>query len=173
MSKISRRRRDYDPQGRQTCWASPRRRCPSCLRVQRYGNFSVPPNLSPTFFTFSCIFLHFAVKGRLFRPKKGRRKGKAAGAGKGHGGGGTGGEGRGLRHSPTLLYIRARDATGRRRRAGQIRPGRAAGLSHSSELFFFGGGLALITRSTRITRITQSIQITQSIRSTRMALSNP
>ena len=170
MSKISRRRRDYDPQGRQTCWASPRRRCPSCLRVQRYGNFSVPPNLSPTFFTFSCIFLHFAVKGRLFRPKKGRRKGLAAEAGKGYGGGGTGGEGRGLRHSPTLLYIRARGA-GRRRRAGQIRPGRAAGLSHSSELFL--GGLALIIRSTRSTRITQSIQITQSIRSTRMALSNP
>ena len=138
MSKISRRRRDSDPQGRQTCWASPRRRCPSCLRVQRYGNFSVPPNLSPTFFTFSCIFLHFAVKGRLFRPKKGWRKELAAGAGKGHGGGGTEGEGRGLRHSPTLLYIRARGA-GRRRRAGQIRPGRAAGLSHSSELFFLGG----------------------------------
>ena len=113
MSKISRRRRDPDPQGRQTCWASPRRRCPSCLRVQRYGNFSVPPNLSPTFFTFSCFFLHFAVKGRLFRPKKGWRKGKAAGAGKGYGGGGTGGEGRGLRHSPTLLYIYAREGTGR------------------------------------------------------------
>ena len=138
MSKISRRRRDSDPQGRQTCWASPRRRCPSCLRVQRYGNFSVPPNLSPTFFTFSCIFLHFAVKGRLFRPKKGWRKGKAAEAGKGYGGGGTGGEGRGLRHSPTLLYIYAREGTGRRRRAGQIRPGRAAGLSHSSELFLGG-----------------------------------
>jgi len=162
MSKISRRRRDSDPQGRQTCWASPRRRCPSCLRVQRYGNFSVPPNLSPTFFTFSCIFLHFAVKGRLFRPKKGWRKGLAAEAGKGYGGGGTGGEGRGLRHSPTLLYIYAREGTGRRRRAGQIQPGRAAGLSHSSGLFL--GGLALITRSTRIT---------QSIQSTRMALSNP
>ena len=74
MSKISRRRRDSDPQGRQTYWASPRRRCPSCLRVQRYGNFSVPPNLSPTFFTFSCIFLHFAVKGRLFCPKRAGRR---------------------------------------------------------------------------------------------------
>ena len=140
MSKISRRRRDSDPQGRQTCWASPRRRCPSCLRVQRYGNFSVPPNLSPTFFTFSCIFLHFAVKGRLFRPKKGWKKGLAAGAGKGHGGGGTGGEGRGLRHSPTLIiYTRARgDGT---TTAGGTNPPGKGGRPFSLEwAVFLGGG---------------------------------
>ena len=143
MSKISRRRRDSDPQGRQTCWASPRRRCPSCLRVQRYGNFSVPPNLSPTFFTFSCFFLHFAVKGRLFRPKKGWRKGLAAGAGKGYGGGGTGGEGRGLRHSPTLLDIRARegrDDDGGRDKSG--REGRQVFLTRVG--CFLGGWLGVL-----------------------------
>ena len=137
MSKISRRRRDSDPQGRQTCWASPRRRCPSCLRVQRYGNFSVPPNLSPTFFTFSCIFLHFAVKGRLFRPKKGRRKGLAAEAGKGYGGGGTGGEGRGLRHSPTLLYIYARE--GRDDEGGRDKSAREGRQVFLTRVSCFGG----------------------------------
>ena len=138
MSKISRRRRDSDPQGRQTCWASPRRRCPSCLRVQRYGNFSVPPNLSPTFFPFSCIFLHFAVKGRLFRPKKGWRKGKAAGAGKGYGGGEwEGKEGACGTPLPYYIYTRARGRDDDGGRDKSAREGRQVFLTRVS--CFLGG----------------------------------
>ena len=139
MSKISRRRRDSDPQGRQTCWASPRRRCPSCLRVQRYGNFSVPPNLSPTFFTFSCIFLHFAVKGRLFRPKRaggrGRRRKLERGTEEGEREGKEGACGTPL---PYYIYTRARGRDDDGGRDKSAREGRQAFLTRVS-CFFFGG----------------------------------
>ena len=97
-----------DPQGRQNCWASPRRRRPSCLRVQRYGNFSVPPNLSATFFHFFRISAHFFARRRIFSHKERKNEGR-------EGEGDTQrertqkGGGIAVPPLPYLIYIRARE----------------------------------------------------------------
>ncbi len=62
MSKNKARTRDAYPQGRQDIRTSPRRRRPSCLRVQRYGDFSIPPKLSATFFEILSILPVFDEK---------------------------------------------------------------------------------------------------------------